>query len=284
MVASPERCYASASSVDDEFVIGYVGGIYLESILSYFEQYSELDTPERKMLNSLVGSPTLYRRNTTIWQYGDRSENIHIVRSGWAYSYRDLEDGGRQVLDIYVPGDIIGLREYPFKKRITALTALRDTQMHSFPKARLAEVFACSQLICNIFFMIAAQDQAIMLERMINLGRRSAREKIAHFLVEIARRVHRNSVSGDSPTHLPIPQTVMADALGLSAVHVSRTFRDLREEGLVQPSSSGIEILDLHRLSEVANFDPSYLDEDAEDEILGFVRSLSASGDAQQRS
>ncbi|MGM0767254.1 MAG: Crp/Fnr family transcriptional regulator [Pseudomonadota bacterium] len=231
-------------------------------MVKHFQHYAALSESEQKLLDSLEKSPQEYKRSCSLWTQGDESEDFYSVKKGWAYSYRDLEDGSRQVLDVYVPGDIIGLREFAFEKRISGLELLTDGVLCAFPKTRLSEIFAESLLLCNIFFMIASRDQAILVERLVNLGRRSAREKVAHFLVELARRLEKTNRYSASNVHLPLTQALLADALGLSAVHTNRTFHDLKAENLVDTAASGIDLLDLEGLSRVAGFDPAYLEED----------------------
>lgn len=193
---------------------------------------------------------------------GDLSEEFYSVKKGWAYSFRDMENGARQILDVYVPGDVIGLRDFAFRRRVSGLKLLTDGVLCAFPKARLTEVFAESLLLCNIFFMIASRDQAILVERLVNLGRRSAREKLAHFLVEMASRLEKTNTRVANHLHLPLTQALLADSLGLSVVHVNRIFHELKEEKLVDSPNSGIRLLDIEGLKKVACFDPSYLDED----------------------
>jgi len=112
--------------------------------------------------------------------------------------------------------------------------------------------------------MMAARDQAILIERLINLGRRSAREKVAHFLLEMAHRLDKACADIADCNHLPLTQVLMADALGLSTVHVNRTLNELKQQSLTASASDGVVILDREQLSKVAGFDPEYLQEDVE--------------------
>lgn len=172
-------------------------------IIRHFQHYAELSEEEQDLLTSLEKSPRDYARNTIIWQQGQQSEHFFTVQSGWACSYRNMEDGSRQVLDIYVPGDIIGLREFAFRRRVSNLMVVTDARLCPFPKYRLSEVFQTSRLLCNLFFLIGARDQAILVERLINLGRRSAREKVAHFLLEMGHRLDKACMDVYDCNHLP---------------------------------------------------------------------------------
>lgn len=230
-------------------------------IVKHFQHYAAISEAEQVLLDSLEKSPKAYAKNSYLWSQGDPSQEFFTIQKGWAYSFKDMEDGTRQVLDIYVPGDIVGLRDFAFQRRTSGLRLLTDGVLCAFPKVRLTDIFAESLLLCNIFFMIASRDQAILTERLVNLGRRSAREKLAHFLVEMARRLEKTNPSLSNRLHLPLTQTLLADALGLSVVHVNRIFHELKEEALVE-ANAGIEVLDRKGLGKVAAFDPSYLEED----------------------
>lgn len=231
-------------------------------IIKHFESYAPISRSEAELLASLEKNPKEFSKNSYVWCQGDTPGDFYSLKQGWAYSFKDLEDGTRQVLDVYVPGNVIGLRDYASRSRVSGLRMLTDGVLCAFPRSRLAEVFAESLLLCNIFFTIGSRDQAILIERLVNLGRRSAREKVAHFLVETVYRVDRTVTQPNQPLHLPLTQSLIADALGLSAVHVNRVFQELKDEGLVSPPSSGVQLQELKRLKEIARFDPTYLDED----------------------
>lgn len=230
-------------------------------ILKHFQSYAEVNEQDEKLVLSLEEGPRKLSKNTVLWCQGDASDCFYTLSKGWACSYRELEDGSRQILDVYVPGDIVGLREFSFQKRITSVIILSDAVLCAFPKAHLAHVFSSSLVLCNILFMITSRDQAILLERMVNLGRRTARIKLAHFLVEISHRLQRTNTQVENHLSLPLSQNVLADALGLTPVHVSRTFREFREEGLLRTGNSHLELLDIRGLEDVAGFEEFYLEQ-----------------------
>ena len=242
-------------------------------IIRHFQHYAKLTESEEELLTSLEKTPKNFRRGSIVWDQGQELDNFYTVQSGWACSYRNMEDGSRQILDIYVPGDIVGLREFAFRRRVSNLQVVTDAVMCPFPKHRLSEVFESSRLLCNLFFLISARDQAILVERLINLGRRSAREKLAHFLLEMGHRLDKACIDIYDCNHLPLTQVIIADALGLSSVHLNRTLQELKQEGLVTLGPDGINLLDRAGLVEVAGFDPEYLHQDVE----GLVMSLNKS-------
>lgn len=229
-------------------------------IVKHFESYADLDEKDHQLLLSLEEGPHEWPKNALLWQQGDKSDCFYTLSKGWACSFRDLEDGTRQVLDVYVPGDIVGLREFSFQKRITSAIMLSDAELCAFPRHHLDHVFSSSLVLCSIMFMITSRDQAILLERLVNLGRRSARQKLAHFLVELSYRLLRTNAYVENHLSLPLSQSVLGDALGLTTVHVSRTFQEFRQEGLLNTGNAHLELLDIKGLEAVAGFDEFYLE------------------------
>ncbi|WP_114417058.1 Crp/Fnr family transcriptional regulator [Marinospirillum perlucidum] len=229
-------------------------------IIKHFQSYTNIDDKDQQLLLSLEKGPQEWSKNAILWQQGDKSDSFFTLNKGWACSFRDMEDGSRQVLDVFVPGDIIGLREFAFQTRITSVVLLTDAVLCSFPRQHLDSIFASSLTLCNLMFMIIARDQAILLERLVNLGRRTAREKLAHFLVELAHRLGRTNALVEKHLSLPLTQNILADALGLTSVHINRTLQDFRQEGLLNTGNCHLELLNIKGLAEVAGFDAFYLE------------------------
>ena len=230
-------------------------------ILKHFSSYAELTREDEELLVSLEKSPTQIAAETELFHEGDDAQAFYTVLKGWLFSYRNLEDGTRQVLDIYVPGDVIGLREFAFSGRLTGVTAQTEVELCEFPKQRITEVFSQSVLLSSLFFAIAAREQAVLLERLVNLGRRSASQKMAHFILEMFARLKRTNHYTENRFAMPLPQHILSDALGLSTVHVSRTFKELKQEELVFREGATIVVPDLERLKDFAGFSPHYLTE-----------------------
>lgn len=228
-------------------------------LVKHFQHYASLRPQEREFLESLEDRPVPYARNSKVWHEGSDASTFYVVRSGWAYSSRILKNGNRQVLDLFLPGDVIGLRELPYRRRLNAVHTITDAQLCPFPKSQLQTLFATSPALGQLLFALAAQGQALLLERVINLGRRSARQRVAHLLVELSVRLKQRAITDGT---LPLSQTLLADLLGLSAVHINRTIRRLREEGLIDLNYQTIRLLDIEVLKEIAGFNPAYLTED----------------------
>lgn len=231
-------------------------------ILHHFSHYCSLSTAEKALLVSLEESPTDIKAGSLLWELGDPAGEFCTLKSGWAYSYRHLENGDRQILEIYLPGDIIGLREFAFSQRLESVRMITDGVICHFPHKRLLDVFRQSVPLTSVVFAITSRHQALLTERLVTLARRSARQKTAHFLYEMYLRLRQTNRHIDGQFRLPLSQEQLADILGLSPVHVSRTFSLLSEEGLVFRDRHNVTIPDLQALAAVGEFDDCYLNDD----------------------
>lgn len=231
-------------------------------ILHHFSHYCSLSTAEKALLVSLEESPTDITAGSLLWELGDPAGEFCTLKSGWAYSYRHLENGDRQILEIYLPGDIIGLREFAFSQRLESVRMITDGVICHFPHKRLLDVFRQSVPLTSVVFAITSRHQALLTERLVTLARRSARQKTAHFLYEMYLRLRQTNSHTDGQLRLPLSQEQLADILGLSPVHVSRTFSLLSEEGLVFRDRHNVTIPDLQALAAVGEFDDCYLNDD----------------------
>nr|WP_275445823.1 MULTISPECIES: Crp/Fnr family transcriptional regulator [unclassified Halomonas] len=215
---------------------------------------------DKHLLKKLEVNPVSVNAGTTLWETGDPAGRFGVLSQGWAFSCRYMEDGTRQILDIHIPGDVIGLGEYAFHHRLNTVVTLTKSEICYFPHKHLQEVFDESSTLTSLFFTIAGHHQALLTERLINMARRNAQQKLAHFLYETLQRMQRIGACNANRIELPLSQQLIADLLGISTVHISRTFAVFREQGLVFRKRQWVEIPDVHALACVAEFDGKYLD------------------------
>lgn len=229
-------------------------------IVRHFSYYYELSENDKSLLLALEQSPMAVETGTTLWEEGDEAKEFCTLKKGWAYSYRFLENGSRQLIELYLPGDIIGLREFAFSQRLAGVKMVEDGEVCFFPHQHLLDLFRRSFVLTSILFAIASRQQVLITERLVNLARRNARQKLAHFLLEISQRLSQTQTGSLSDSfHLPLSQELFADLLGLSPVHVSRTFSALHEAGLVHRERHHVTLHDLQALKREADFDERYL-------------------------
>ncbi|WP_340119768.1 Crp/Fnr family transcriptional regulator [Pelagibius sp. 7325] len=184
----------------------------------------------------------------------------YIVKQGWAIRFKTLSDGRRQILNFVLPGDFIGLFSPLFEVADHSVAALTDLELHPVEPAFLVDLFGnCPRLGAAVAWC-AGRDEAILAEQVVRIGRRSAYERTGHIIVELLHRLRLVDEAGLNSFELPLTQEILADTLGLSIVHVNRTLRRLRENGLLRICGDRVVIEDLEALVSAAEFSPHYLD------------------------
>lgn len=186
-----------------------------------------------------------------------------LLISGFSARYSSLADGARQITEINVPGDFIDLHSLLMKQMDHGVVALTDCVVASAPHAKLIRLTERHPHLTRLLWLDTIIDAAIHRQWLVAMGRRSGLGHLAHLVCELYLRLQAvGQASGKADGmrfDLPLTQATLGDALGLSTVHVSRLVTELRGEGVVNWSGGQVEILDWHRLAEIAEFDATYL-------------------------
>jgi CRP-like cAMP-binding protein len=193
---------------------------------------------------------------------GQANASAFILAKGWACSYKILPDGTRQILDFQIPGDFLGLRSILFRTADHTIEAVTRIEASEVVASDILAAFSRAPRLATAVLWAASRDEAMVVEHLVNLGRRSAEERMAHLLMELSARLTLVGMGDGTGFDCPLTQYHLADALGLSAVHVNRVLRHLREEGFVTFQKRRVVFDDFDRLKELAGFDPAYLDQE----------------------
>jgi CRP-like cAMP-binding protein len=227
-------------------------------IIEKFSHYTDLTDAEKKYLQKLEDEKISYKAGDKIRSKGDGFEDIYVIYDGWTYVSSNLDRNIRTIFDIRMASDFVGVSELSFNERLYDFVALTDTVVCPFSKDHLNKMFRDSEKLRRIFFLINSREQALLYERLISLGRRTAMERLSHFIAEIALR-NNNIGSGRIPTFdFPLSQGHLADILGLSNVHVSRSLNDLKNSGYIDYTRKTMTIKNHNKLLQLANFDPRF--------------------------
>ena len=190
---------------------------------------------------------------------GQAADEVYILQSGWALRYRLLEDGRRQIVNFMLPGDVFDLQALADLKADHTVTATTDCEAIVIPSRPFGSMLRESARIASAFWWSAVQEESILREQIVRIGRRSARERIGHLLLELHRRyVNATGVETDRLT-MPVTRADIADALGLTPVHVSRTMSAMRRSGLIAEERGSIILENRDRLARLSHFDVDYL-------------------------
>lgn len=225
------------------------------------ERYATLGTEDRALLDEAIRSVHRIRARTDFILEGDSPDNVHLIVEGFACRYKITAEGRRQILAFLLPGDFCDLRLALLWEMDHSVASLSDCLVARIPRERIDEIAARPDLACALWSASLA-DEGLLFEWIVNLGARDARRNIAHLFCELLVRQRAAGLTtgnGDG-YRLPLTQQDLADAAGLSPVHVNRTLQALRSEELISFDGKSLRILDPDRLAEVSGFDPRYLD------------------------
>jgi CRP-like cAMP-binding protein len=218
-----------------------------------------LSTIEITLLEDLQSARHPVLRHREIVTKGIRYDGLFVLIEGFAIRYQILHDGRRQVFNIALPGDFIGFPACFFESALYSVVAITDTVIAPIPYTRLLGLLdAHPRLAAKIFWSFACE-AAMYTEHLINVGRRSALERVAHFLLELLVRLQIVGLADEYSYPMPpLTQQLMADALGLSIPHVNRTIRQLRQDQLVGIEDHRVTIKDTKGLSLLAGSENGY--------------------------
>lgn len=195
---------------------------------------------------------------------GNHYDCVYVNHDGWLASYKILHTGSRQIIDFILPGQVFGLQTCLFKRSLYSVVTITETTLSTIPFDMVDSVFERNLVLAKALFWSAAYEAAILGEHLIDAARRSAYERVSHMLLELFVRLNAVHPTDDMTFSIPLTQELIADALGLTTVHVNRTLRALREDKLIAMDGHSVTIVDFEALSLLSDFENSYLGETAQ--------------------
>lgn len=224
------------------------------------EQFTPFTVEQRARLDELVAARRKdYAPDEDILSEGDSIDECHVLLSGLAARYKLLPDGERQIMAFLIPGDLCDAEVFILDEMDHGVVAISPTACAIIPAQTMRDLLREISAMSEALWWGTMTDLAVLRERVVDLGRREARERIAHLIYEMLVRYRIVGATEDDEMPWPITQDELADATGLSPLHVNRTLKQMREDGLVEFSRKKLKVLDPERLREVARFNANYL-------------------------
>ena len=186
----------------------------------------------------------------------------YILAEGWVCSYKLLHNGTRQIVDFQIPGDFLGLRSVLLRTADHNIEPVTTVVASEVLESDLLNAFTANPRLATAVLWAASRDEAMVVEHLVGIGRRDALERTAHLLLELSVRLTLVGHGTRERFACPLTQYHLGDALGLSAVHVNRVLRELREKGLLTFQKGQVTIHDFEGLVELVEYDLSYLDQE----------------------
>lgn len=215
--------------------------------------------PTLEVLDQLLGHPADFEPRALIAQVGDTARDITVIREGWACRMTLLPNGRRQIHAILLPGDTADAEASLLEARPDSIEALSRCSVWSVPHQRLALLAGEHPELVRAFAREVAIAANVARAWVANIGQRDATQRIAHFICELQARLSAVGAADPSGFVLGATQADIADAQGLTTVHVNRVLQDLRARDLIRLERRRLTIMDQARLEGLALFDPLYL-------------------------
>ena len=190
---------------------------------------------------------------------GDTPDPVFVMLDGWACGYKILPDGGRQILAFMLPGDFCDIHIAVLRAIDHNIVTITPSRVALIPRTQMEALVEAGPTITRAFWWSQLVDQSVLRAWIVSMGRRTAKERIAHLMCELYIRMRNIGLATDDRCEMPLTQIVIADAVGLTPVHVNRVLRSLRLDGVMELSSGSLKIIDPIRLAEIAGFDGNYL-------------------------
>lgn len=214
---------------------------------------------EEQVLREAISEVRQVGAGRTIVRAGVTLSECTLLIEGIVCRYRDLADGQRQIMELHVAGDFLDLHSFLLKQlehNVSAMTAARYAVV---PHDAIRAITETHPHLARMLWFSTLLDAAIHREKILSMGRRSAVARIAHLLCELFVRLRLVGLASDKSYGLPLTQSDLADATGLTSVHVNRMLRKLRDENVLTFRGGEVTIHDWDRLQQIAEFDPAYL-------------------------
>lgn len=209
---------------------------------------------ELKFIDTFKKGELASESGALILAEGAHSAQLFTLLSGWAFRYKTLADGRRQILNYVLPGDLIGLQGSVMGEMEHSVEALTQVVLCVFQRDNLPELFRNHPGLGFDVTWLAAREERMLDENLLSLGRRSALERAAYLIAFVHQRALSVAVTHKENAMIPITQIHVADTLGLSIVHTNKTLKKLADRKLIKWHERACEVLDLDGLMAVAQW------------------------------
>ncbi|WP_073132212.1 Crp/Fnr family transcriptional regulator [Muricoccus roseus] len=230
-----------------------------QRLVRKLESITDLTEEERQALMDLPVILREFDAGHDIVRSGDHPQSCCLILTGFVCRYMLLPDGRRQIVAFHPPGDIPDLQSLHLKTMDHSVAAMARTTTAFIPHENLQRMTQRFPGLLHAFWRETLIDASVFRAWMVALGRRTAHERVAHLLCEMTLRFAAVGLAEGMTYQMPVTQNDIADALGLSNVHVNRVLQDLRRDELIVWRRNTITVLQWGALKDLAAFDPTYL-------------------------
>jgi len=224
--------------------------------LAHFVPLAEEDL---RVLGRLMQPDERFEANQDIIAEGQVPRSVFVLKEGMACRYRILPDGRRQIMTFLLPGDLCDLHVFLFKAMDHSIGTLTPVRIAAIAQTDVLDMAVGHPRISAGLWWSTLQEEAMLRERIVSLGRRDGRGRVAYLLCELVWRQQAIGQGSRDTITLPLTQSELADALGLTAVHINRVLQELRQQNLLTLEQRRLVLPDIDALALIAEFNADYL-------------------------
>lgn len=231
----------------------------LEAFTRRLARHYDVSESDLEALEAMQCTETSYGPGDTIMARGDVKKSLLLMLDGWSIRSRYTPDGGRQIIQVLLPGDLVTPDAFVVRYNDHAVTALSASRVRSYSRGVMSKILNDLPGLAAGLWWSAAQEEGMLREQIVRLGRRSAIERLSHLLLDLHRRLLIVAKTSEESLQLPMTQTDIADTLGLSPVHINRTLRTLRKMQLIRYEGNVVTLIDQNALAGLCDYDTDHL-------------------------
>jgi CRP/FNR family transcriptional regulator len=219
------------------------------------ETFRNFSPEELAFITEFKSGEVTAQPGTTLLMQGTNSAHLYTLLAGWAFRYKTLPDGRRQILNFALPGDFLGLQGSVLNEMQHSVETLTDSLLCIFPRDKLWSLYTGFPSLAFDLTWLAAREEQMIDEHLLNVGRRSALERMAYVLLHLFERAEAVGLAKGGKVQFPFTQQHIADTLGMSLVHANKTLRRLIATKVIRWQDKMFEIGDRDKLAEIAMYD-----------------------------
>jgi CRP-like cAMP-binding protein len=230
------------------------------ALVAKLGHFTSLSLADKELLHRL-GAERIrhFQAHTDVLREGDRPSDVSLMIAGWAYRYKLLPDGRRQIVAVLLPGDLCDYNISMMREMDHSIATITPVTVAGISQDAFEAATIGHPKIAQALWWEAIATSAIQCEWTVSLGQRNATERVAHLVCELFFRLRAVGLTDGHTCEFPITQTELADATGLTPVHVNRTLQELRSIHLIKLKNRRLTILQLDALMRLALFNANYL-------------------------
>jgi len=231
------------------------------ALVRHLSGYSHLGDAETVLLSAACRNVREFPAGHHLIREGDAPDPVFVILEGWACGYKVLPDGGRQIISFLLPGDFCDIHIAILQAIDHNIMTLTKARVATLPRAEMEALIQAKPTLTQAFWWSQLVDQSILRSWIASMGRRKSVERVAHLMCELYIHMRNIGLASDDECKMPLTQLVLADALGLTPVHINRVLRVLKKAQVMELSNGSLKIIDSGKLAEIAGFDSNYLHE-----------------------